>query len=48
MVAKLFGYVSYDVIRLIENLPNTNNDALGVPDIRLISHCSNCIGFNKK
>ena len=36
MVAGLFGYVSYDVIRLIENLPNTNNDALGVPDIRLI------------
>ena len=31
----LFGY-GYDVIRLIENLPNTNNDALGVPDIRLI------------
>ena len=36
MVAGLFGYVSYDVIRLMENLPNTNNDALGVPDIRLI------------
>ena len=36
MVAGLFGYVSYDVIRLIENLPNTNKDALGVPDIRLI------------
>ena len=36
MIAGLFGYVSYDVIRLIENLPNINNDELGVPDIRLI------------
>ncbi len=36
MMAGLFGYVSYDVIRLIENLPNINDDELGVPDIRLI------------
>ena len=36
MIAGLFGYVSYDVIRLIENLPHVNNDELGVPDIRLI------------
>ena len=36
MIAGLFGYVSYDVIRLIENLPNINIDELGVPDIRLI------------
>ena len=36
MMAGLFGYVSYDVIRLIENLPHINNDELGVPDIRLI------------
>ena len=36
MVAGLFGYVSYDVIRLIENLPHTNTDELDVPDIRLI------------
>ena len=36
MIAGLFGYVSYDVIRLIENLPHINNDELGVPDIRLI------------
>ncbi len=36
MIAGLFGYVSYDVIRLIENLPNVNYDELGVPDIRLI------------
>ena len=36
MMAGLFGYVSYDVIRLIENLPNINKDELGVPDIRLI------------
>ena len=36
MIAGLFGYVSYDVIRLMENLPHVNNDELGVPDIRLI------------
>ncbi len=36
MIAGLFGYVSYDVIRLIENLPDINNDELEVPDIRLI------------
>ena len=36
MIAGLFGYVSYDVIRLIENLPDVNYDELGVPDIRLI------------
>ncbi len=36
MVAGLFGYVSYDVIRQIENLPKINTDDLGVPDIRLI------------
>ena len=36
MIAGLFGYVSYDVIRLIENLPHVNYDELGVPDIRLI------------
>ena len=36
MIAGLFGYVSYDVIRLMENLPNINDDKLGVPDIRLI------------
>ena len=39
MIAGLFGYVSYDVIRLIENLPNINNDELEVPDIRLIRPC---------
>ena len=36
MIAGLFGYVSYDVIRLIENLPHVNYDELDVPDIRLI------------
>ncbi len=36
MIAGLFGYVSYDVIRQIENLPQLNTDELGVPDIRLI------------
>ena len=36
MIAGLFGYVSYDVIRLLEKLPNINSDKLGTPDIRLI------------
>ncbi|MFL2793705.1 MAG: anthranilate synthase component I [Paracoccaceae bacterium] len=36
MIAGLFGYVSYDVIRLIESLPHINSDELDVPDIRLI------------
>ena len=36
MISGLFGYVSYDVIRQIENLPKINTDELGVPDIRLI------------
>ena len=36
MIAGLFGYVSYDAIRLIENLPDINYDELGIPDIRLI------------
>ena len=30
MIAGLFGYVSYDVIRQIENLPKINTDELGV------------------
>ncbi|MEP1963919.1 anthranilate synthase component I [Tateyamaria sp.] len=30
--AGLFGYLGYDMIRLVEHLPNVNPDALGVPD----------------
>ena len=30
--AGLFGYLGYDMIRLVENLPNVNPDPLGVPD----------------
>jgi anthranilate synthase component 1 len=30
--AGLFGYLGYDTIRLIENLPNVNPDPLGLPD----------------
>lgn len=32
MSAGLFGYLGYDVIRLVENLPNVNPDPIGVPD----------------
>jgi anthranilate synthase component I len=32
MAAGVFGYMSYDTIRLAERLPNVNPDDLGVPD----------------
>jgi anthranilate synthase component 1 len=32
MAAGVFGYMGYDVVRLIERLPNENPDVLGVPD----------------
>ncbi|MEE9429256.1 MAG: anthranilate synthase component I [Paracoccaceae bacterium] len=34
--AGLFGYLGYDMIRLIENLPNINPDPLGLPDAVLL------------
>ncbi|QDY69242.1 anthranilate synthase component I [Qingshengfaniella alkalisoli] len=36
MSAGLFGYLGYDMIRLVEHLPNVNPDALGLPDAVLI------------
>jgi len=32
MAAGLFGYLGYDMVRLIEKLPEKNPDVLGVPD----------------
>ena len=32
MAAGLFGYMGYDMVRLIERLPDDNPDTLGVPD----------------
>ncbi|ABS64775.1 anthranilate synthase component I [Parvibaculum lavamentivorans DS-1] len=32
MAAGVFGYMSYDTVRLMEHLPNENPDALGLPD----------------
>ena len=32
MAAGLFGYLGYDMIRLVERLPETNPDPLGLPD----------------
>src|SRR3546814_6241523 len=32
MAAGLFGYMSYDMVRLMEKLPDANPDMLGVPD----------------
>jgi len=36
MAAGVFGYMGYDTIRLVEHLPGTKPDALGVPDAVLI------------
>lgn len=36
MAAGIFGYMGYDTVRLIENLPEMKPDALGVPDAILI------------
>jgi anthranilate synthase component 1 len=32
MAAGLFGYLGYDMIRLVENLPDINPDPIGLPD----------------
>jgi anthranilate synthase component 1 len=32
MAAGFFGYMGYDMVRLMERLPNSNPDKLGVPD----------------
>ncbi|WP_372604351.1 anthranilate synthase component I [Actibacterium sp.] len=32
IAAGLFGYLGYDMIRLVEHLPNVNPDPLGLPD----------------
>jgi anthranilate synthase component 1 len=36
MAAGLFGYLGYDMVRLMERLPQPNPDALGVPDAILV------------
>ena len=36
MSSMLVGYFSYDIIRLIENIPNKCKDDLNIPDIRLM------------
>lgn len=36
MAAGLFGYMGYDMVRLIEDLPHPRPDALGVPDAVLM------------
>ncbi len=32
MAAGVFGYLAYDMVRLMEDLPAPNPDAVGVPD----------------
>ena len=34
--AGLFGYLGYDMIRLVENLPDVNPDPLGLPDALML------------
>ncbi|WP_116083940.1 anthranilate synthase component I [Tropicimonas sp. IMCC34011] len=34
--AGLFGYLGYDMVRLVERLPNVNPDPIGVPDALLM------------
>jgi anthranilate synthase component 1 len=34
--AGLFGYLGYDMIRLVEHLPNVNPDTLGLPDAMMV------------
>ncbi len=36
MAAGLFGYLGYDMVRLIEKLPNVPDDPLGLPDAILL------------
>ncbi len=36
IAAGLFGYLGYDMIRLVEHLPNVNPDPIGVPDAVLM------------
>ena len=33
--AGLFGYFGYDMVRHVENLPNSNKDTIGLPDAML-------------
>ena len=36
IAAGLFGYLGYDMIRLVEHLPHVNSDPIGVPDAVLM------------
>ncbi|MDO5620618.1 MAG: anthranilate synthase component I [Paracoccus sp. (in: a-proteobacteria)] len=36
VAAGLFGYLGYDMIRLVEHLPHVNPDPIGVPDAMLL------------
>ena len=36
VAAGLFGYLGYDMIRLVEHLPDVNSDPLGLPDAILL------------
>src|SRR6202023_1043071 len=36
MAAGVFGYLGYDMVRLIEELPPANPDPIGIPDAILV------------
>ena len=48
MAAGLFGYLGYDMIRLVERLPAPNPDPLGLPDAVMLRPCLVAIVDNVK
>ena len=42
MAAGVFGYMGYDMVRLMEHLPNENKDVLGLPDGALYPPYHHC------
>src|SRR5713226_5875442 len=36
MAAGIFGYLGYDMVRLMEDLPDLNPDPIGIPDAMLV------------
>ncbi len=46
MASGLFGYLGYSTVGLIERLPDTNPDTLGIPDGILVRPTIVCIFDN--
>jgi len=41
MAAGIFGYLGYDMVRLMEELPRSNSDPIGIPDAALVGPLPN-------